>query len=156
MNMAQHSDFITQYINEMVAEEPGYFLVDVKENKGNKFQIYIDADQGANLGKILSFHRRLYKKLEEEVFLGDGNFELEVSSPDLDEPLKLLRQYVKNIGRKVEVVKIDGEKVEGTMTAANESGIELEEIKGKNKKKETVQHEISFENIKTTIVQVVF
>ena len=154
--MEKNIELITRLITELVAKEEGYFLVDIKESLGNKFQIYIDADQGASLGTILSFHRRLYKILEEGAFFDEGNFALEVSSPDLDEPLKLLRQYVKNIGRKVEVLKKDGEKIEGTLLSATENEVVLEETKGKNKKKEVIQHEISFENIKTTTIQVVF
>ncbi len=156
MNMEKHIDLITRLINEMVLEEPGYFLVDVKEKSGNKFQVYVDADQGASLGTILSFHRRLYKKIEEEGIFAEGDFALEVSSPDLDEPLKLLRQYIKNIGRMVEVLQKDGEKLAGTLLSTTATGIVVEETKGKNKKKEVLQHTISFENIKTTIIQVVF
>ncbi len=156
MNMGNHLDYITQQINEMVSEEPGYFLVEVKEQKGNNFQIYIDADQGANLGTLLSFHRRLYRKMEEEGRFAEGDFAMEVSSPDLDEPIKLVRQYIKNIGRQVEVVKKDGEKLSGSLLSVTETGIVLEETKGKNKKKEVIQHDIFFENIKTTTIQVVF
>ncbi len=154
--MEKNIELITRLITELIAKEDGYFLVDVKETSGNKFQIYIDADQGASLGTILSFHRRLYKTLEEGAFFDEGNFALEVSSPDLDEPLKLLRQYIKNIGRMVEVVQKNDEKLAGTLLSASATEIVVEETKGKNKKKEVIQHEISFENIKTTTIQVVF
>ena len=49
-------------------------------------------------------------------------FHLEVSSPGLDEPLKLHRQYLKNIGRKVEVLLKDGRKIEGKLLEVNETG----------------------------------
>jgi ribosome maturation factor RimP len=79
-----------------------------------------------------------------------------VSSPGLDEPLKLHRQYLKNIGRSVEVTLLDGTKTEGVLKEAAEEQITVEETKGKNKKKETVLHTIPFNNIKTTKVQVIF
>ncbi|MEI9935533.1 MAG: hypothetical protein WDM71_11945 [Ferruginibacter sp.] len=43
----------------------------------------------------------------------DGIFSLEVSSPGIEEPLKILRQYKKNIGRKIEVLLQDETKSEG-------------------------------------------
>jgi ribosome maturation factor RimP len=81
---------------------------------------------------------------------------LEVSSPGLDEPLKLRRQYLKNIGRGVEVTRIDGEKNEGKLLQVGETEIVVEEEKGKGKKKELVQHTIPFDNIKSTKIQIKF
>ena len=86
----------------------------------------------------------------------NGDFSLEVSSPGLEEPLKLHRQYLKNINRSVEVTLKDGTKIEGVMTLVSEESIGVLETRGKNKKKETVEHTIPFDNIKTTKVQVVF
>jgi ribosome maturation factor RimP len=81
---------------------------------------------------------------------------LEVSSPGLDEPLKWHRQYQKNVGRPVEVLLLDGVKIEGKMTAVSEEGITVEETRGKNKKKEVITHNFLFNNIKSTKLQVVF
>ena len=86
----------------------------------------------------------------------DGNFSLEVSSPGLDEPLKLYRQYVKNTGRKVEVLLNEGTRLEGTLKKVEETGIEVETETGKNRKKEVVSHTIAFDKIKTTKIQIVF
>ena len=98
----------------------------------------------------------LYRQLEEENFYPNGDFSLEVSSPGLDEPLKLHRQYLKNIGRFVEVTDKEDVKIEGKLISATETGIVVEEIKGKGKKMETVQHTISIDNIKTTKIQIKF
>jgi ribosome maturation factor RimP len=98
----------------------------------------------------------LYKKLEESGLFPTGDFSLEVSSPGLDEPLKLLRQYKKNIGRQVELVLQDGSKKEGRLLEVSEDGIIIEETRGKNKKKEVINHTFLFDNIKTTKIQVVF
>jgi ribosome maturation factor RimP len=86
------------------------------------------------------------------MFPGD-DFSLEVSSPGLDEPLKLFRQYKKNIGRPVEVILKDGIKVAGKMVEVRDNSILVEETKGKNKKQEVIQHHFSFENIKSTKIQ---
>jgi ribosome maturation factor RimP len=98
----------------------------------------------------------LYKKLEEATLFPGGDFSLEVSSPGLDEPLKLHRQYKKNIGRQVELILLDGARTEGRLLEVSEDGVIVEEIKGKNKKREVINHAFLFENIKTTKIQVVF
>ena len=143
-------------VQNMLASEPGYFLVDVRVKPTNNVKVYIDGDQGISIEKCVQYNRALYKKLEEAALFPAGDFSLEVSSPGLDEPLKLLRQYKKNIGRQVELVLHDGSKVEGRLIEVSEDGVIVEETKGRNKKKEIVNHTFLFENIKTTKIQVVF
>ncbi|HEV3414517.1 MAG TPA: ribosome maturation factor [Puia sp.] len=140
----------------MLADEPGYFLVDVRIKPTNNVKVYIDGDQGISIEKCVRYNRALYKKLEETGLFSNGDFSLEVSSPGLDEPLKLHRQYKKNIGRQVELVLQDGSKIEGRLLEVSEDGIIVEEIRGRNKKKEVINHTFLFENIKTTKIQVVF
>ena len=81
-------------------------------------------------------------------------FSLEVSSPGLDEPLKLLRQYIKNIGREVEVITNDEVKKEGRLTAVTEEKINIEYTEGKGKKALLIKDEIYFTNIKQTKIQI--
>jgi ribosome maturation factor RimP len=113
----------------------------------------------------VQYNRRLYKNIEESSFFPGGDFSLEVSSPGLDEPLKLHRQYLKNVGRDVEVIRKDGIKTEGKLLSATEAEIVIEEEKarlndkvgqGKNKKKEIVTHTVPFDNIKATKIQIKF
>ncbi|MFM7646245.1 MAG: ribosome maturation factor RimP, partial [Sphingomonadales bacterium] len=122
----------------------------------NNVKIYIDGDQGVSVDKLVSYNRKLYRQLEEEGIFPNGDFSLELSSPGLDEPLKLHRQYLKNLGRPVEVVLLDGEKKEGTLQVVNETQIELTETKGKGKKMETHTHVIPFSQIKATKIQIKF
>ena len=144
------------FLQALLAGEPGYFLVDIRIRPTNNIRAYIDGDQGISIEKCVQFNRALYKKLEESGLFPDGDFSLEVSSPGLDEPLKLHRQYKKNVGRQVELVLQDGSKIEGRLLEVSEDGVIVEEIKGKNKKKEVINHTFLFENIKTTKIQVVF
>jgi ribosome maturation factor RimP len=74
----------------------------------------------------------------------------------LDEPLKIHRQYLKNIGRFAEVTDLEGIKTEGKLLSATETGIVIEETKGKGKKIEIVQHVVPFEKIKMTKIQIKF
>ncbi len=155
MSIEKKTEIIRGLAEQMIAEEPGYFLVDVKLKPGNSIQVLLDADAGVSLNKCVSYNRLLYKAIEENTLFALGDFALEVSSPGLDEPLKLPRQYQKNIGRAVEVVLKDGRKISGKLLAA-EPDIIVEETKGKGKKQETVQHTFSLDQIKTTKIQIVF
>ena len=94
--------------------------------------------------------------MEESAFHPDGDFSLEVSSPGVDEPLKLLRQYKKNIGRNVEVLTNDDVKQEGLLKEVNEEAITIEQIQGKGKKAVILNTVIGFDNIKQTRVLIKF
>jgi ribosome maturation factor RimP len=147
---------ITGFIEQLLADQSEVFLVDLRIKPTNNFKVFLDADQGMSIEKCVSINRRLYKMIEEAGMFPEGDFSLEVSSPGLDEPLKKLRQYHKNIGRSVEVMKTDLTKIEGVLQAATETEITVESTVGKNKKKEVVIHQIPFDHIKTTKIQVVF
>ncbi|MEO6613614.1 MAG: ribosome maturation factor [Chitinophagaceae bacterium] len=140
----------------LIAPEPDLFLVGIKIKPTNNIKVFIDGDKGISIEKLVQFNRKLYKEIEEDGMYPGGDFSLEVSSPGLEEPLKLQRQYQKNIGRFVEVTDMEGGKIEGKLLTAVEDGITVEEIKGKGKKMETVQHRISFSEIKATRIQIKF
>src|SRR6201996_125884 len=147
---------IDSLMQAILAGEQGYFLVDIRIKPTNNVRVYIDGDQGISIEKCVQFNRALYKKLEDSGLFPNGDFSLEVSSPGLDEPLKLHRQYRKNIGRQVELVLQDGTRIEGRLLEVSEDGIIVEETRGRNKKKEVINHTFLFDNIKTTKIQVVF
>lgn len=147
---------IAQMITTLLADNPGYFLVEIKANPANNIKVFLDADGGVSIDQCVKYNRALYKQIEESGIFPEGDFSLEVSSPGLDEPLKLKRQYIKNTGRNVEVILHDGSKVEGKLLAVNDADIQVEEVKGKNKKRETLQHTIRIDNIKTTKIQIQF
>lgn len=98
----------------------------------------------------------MYRTIEENGWYPDGNFSLEVSSPGIDEPLKLVRQYKKNIGRTVEVILQDDTRVEGKLVEANDDFIQLEYTEGKNKKAVNIVKDIPFEQVKQTTVLITF
>lgn len=147
---------VTQKLEAIIQDNPTVFLVDIKIKPTNNIKVFVDGDNGVGIDRLVSYNRQLYKQLEEMAIFPEGDFSLEVSSPGLSEPLKLHRQYVKNIDRFVEVVLLDGTQVEGKLLTVTEAEITLEEEKGKGKKKETVQHIIAFSNIKTTKIQIKF
>lgn len=143
-------------VEGLLAENPEYFLVEVKIRPTNNVKVFLDGDKGISIEKCITYNRQLYKMLETSDLFPADDFSLEVSSPGLDEPLKLMRQYHKNTGRKVEVLMKDGTKTEGVLKQVTDSGIVVEETKGKNKKKEVIEHNFAFDSIKSTKIQIVF
>jgi ribosome maturation factor RimP len=148
---------------EIISEEPVYFLVDLRIKPTNNVKVFLDGDCGITIEKCVQVNRKLYRKIEESAIYPDGDFSLEVSSAGLDEPLKLLRQYKKNIGRLVEIQLQDGTQKEGQLKDVSEEGIVLEVSSGKpsngklpSKKKEISSQSFLFNNIKSTKIQIVF
>lgn len=132
------------------------FFVSMKIKPTNNFKIYLDADGGLGIEKCIKINRALYRQMEEMGMYPDGDFSLEVSSPGIGEPLQLLRQYHKNVNRFVEVVKNDGQTLEGKLLSVSGDSITIETTEGKGKKTEIKSVEIPFADIKTTTVQIKF
>ena len=156
MNIEDQIRALEQKTENLIRDEQGVFLVEIRIKPTNNVKVFLDADKGMSLGRLIQYNRKLYKDLEESSFFPGGDFSLEVSSPGLDEPFKLRRQYLKNIGRPIEVLRVDGVKNEGKLLTVSEENIVIEEEKGKGKKRELVQNTIPFTNIKTTRVQIKF
>jgi ribosome maturation factor RimP len=156
MDVEAQIQFFEEKIKALIGTEPDLFLVEIRIKPINNIKLFIDGDNGISIERLVQYNRRLYKEIEAGNMFPEGDFSLELSSPGLDEPLKLLRQYRKNSGRPVEVIKKDGTRIEGKMISVTEAEIQVEEQKGKGKKLEIVIHTISFEDIKATKIQIKF
>lgn len=147
---------IKQLVEGLIASETEFFLVSVGIRPINNISVFVDGDAGITIDKCVKLNRALYKQIVESGLYEDGSFGLVVSSPGIEEPLAMKRQYVKNIGRLVEVELKEEKVIEGKLIAADSDGIVVEEEKGKGKKKEVVSHVLLFDVIKSTTVKVVF
>ncbi len=144
-------------------QEPDFadcFLIDINYlEKGNKLEVFIDSDSGVTFDKCQRISRYLESFLDEDLMLGD-NYTLEVSSPGISRPLKLPRQYRKNIGREIEITTKSGIKKSGKLVDTTDFAATVEELvltkEGKKKKKEIIQTIIPFEDIKKAIIKISF
>ena len=147
---------IDQAINEL--EYTDCFLVDLKVNN-TRIEIFLDSDESVTFEKCRKISRKIEAVLDEEQWLGE-KYTLEVSSAGVGKPLKFTRQYVKNIGRTIEVKKIDGEKVKGELIGADDEKVSvkfMETIKeGKKKKKVETVVEVPRSEIKESKIKVSF
>lgn len=137
---------------EGLLNEKDCYLVDLKIRKGQLVQVFVDRDPHITIEDCAWISRNLQQALDKE-FPFSEQHTLEVSSPGMSEPLKVLRQYRKCVGREVEVLLLSGFKKRGTLLFADEEKIILEEIiNGKQKDMAPVQTELPFLNIKSTNV----
>jgi ribosome maturation factor RimP len=132
------------------------FLVDMRIKPTHNIKIFLDADKGLPLERCIKVNRALYKKIEEAGLYPGGDFSLEVSSPGVDEPLKLQRQFIKNVGRNVSVTLPDDSIRSGKMIAADDMGFRISRTEGKGKKAVTIEDEFSYSDVKSVKVLISF
>jgi len=156
MNVVTPLKNIEDFVAGITSQSKTVFPVEVKISPANDIKVFLDADDGITIEKCTSVNKALYKYIEETGMFPDGNFSLEVSSPDVDEPLKLHRQYQKNIGRKVEVLLNDSAKKEGMLLNVSGNEIVIEEKTGKGNKTIITATTILFNQIKHTTVLITF
>lgn len=123
-----------------------YYLIDVREEPGDRYVVEIDSDEGVDI----DFCSDLVRAVDEEFPRDDDgdDYELEVGSAGLTSPFKILRQYQKNIGQDVEVLTKDGRKLHGVLRKADPESFSIEyKVKEKPegaKRPVEVDHEETF------------
>jgi ribosome maturation factor RimP len=137
-----------------ILESTDIFAVDVSVKPGNKIVVLVDKLEGITIDECADISRGIEEKLDRSV----EDYELEVSSPGLTLPFKVKQQYFKNIGRNVDVVLKDGQKVTGKLLNMNDNEIIVEivsKVKAPGAKKPEIiveQEKIEFSKIKATKV----
>lgn len=150
-------DKVRQLLDTALQERPSLFLIDLAITDAGKINVYIDGDQGITLQDCIDVSRAIEHNLDRE----EQDFALEVASVGVGSPLKMVRQYIKNIGRTL-IVKTESQTIEAELVAANDNFITLSwqarEPKKIGKGKETVQKtlEIPYSEIKEAIVTIIF
>src|SRR5690606_20861389 len=132
------------------------FLVSVKYAPNVKLSILVDGDNGLSIKDCAAISRHVGFHLEEENAI-ETAYNIEVSSPGIDFPLVLDRQFIKNIGREVLVKLVTGEKHEGTLLSYTPEGITIKEsIKEKGKKATLQETFFETDNLVETKVLISF
>jgi ribosome maturation factor RimP len=128
-------ELIENLVSEALTEE--YFIVQVTVKKGNVIDVVIDGDNGVAIQKCVEISRQIEQNLDRET----EDFELTVSSAGLSNPFLVYRQYLKNIGKEVEVKTGIEKPITGNLIQVDQDGFDLEtrtleKEEGKNKKVE--------------------
>ena len=150
-------DKISDLLEEGLKEKPSLFLVDLTITDAFKVMVTLDGDNGVNLQDCIDISRAIDNNLDRE----EQDYSLEVASAGVSTPLKLVRQYKKNIGRTLKV-KTATETIEALLEQVSDEAITLSwtarEPKKIGKGKETVEHkrEVPYSEIKEAIVTIIF
>ncbi|MDC1403907.1 ribosome assembly cofactor RimP [Crocinitomicaceae bacterium] len=151
---------VTELIDERIAElDNGLFVVSLKITTNNIIHVEIDKHDGnVAIVDCMSVSRNVEHNLDRE----EQDFELHVSSAGLDKPLRVLPQFIKNIGRNV-TVKLNNKTVEeGEMIQADKEGLTIRQekrvkIEGKKKKQDIVEEKyFPMSEIKETKIVISF
>lgn len=126
------------------------FLVDLKISTDNRINVAIDGDNGIIIDDCVELSRAIENSLDRDA----EDFELNVASAGLDSPLKLKRQYKKNVGQELSVTTFDGEHVEGRLVEADDEQITIKQAGRKNAPAEPMH--FAYGDIKTAKIIVKF
>ncbi|MBT3740599.1 MAG: ribosome assembly cofactor RimP [Polaribacter sp.] len=135
---------VKNLVDEALALNESLYLIDLSISENNKVQVVVDGDTGVPLSECIRISRNINDNLDRE----EEDFSLEVTTPDIAHPLKVKRQYIKNLNRILKVKNAE-EEFEGTLVAADEDKIVLNwkarEPKLIGKGKVTVQKSVTIE-----------
>lgn len=149
---------VINLVKEAIQENPELFLIELKFLPDNKICVEVDGDHGVTLKECIRISRGIEHNLDREI----EDFSLEVASPNIANPLKVNRQYIKNINRVLTIKLKDNTTIEGVLKNVTESEIELEwktrEPKPLGKGKTTVikNSTIPFSGILEAKVKIIF
>lgn len=138
--------------------DASHFIVDVivSKHKPMKITVVLDGDQGITIDDCSLLSRAISGELEEATWMKEENYTLEVGTPGIDQPLKLNRQFRKNVGRGLTVHLTNKTKVVGTLAEANDMMITLAVEVKEGKKKQLKNIIIPFAEIEKALVMVSF
>lgn len=122
---------------EPYLENDRFFIVSLTvrpARSAHQVTILLDSDEGITIEQCASISRRLAHDIEAKELFPDA-YNIEVSSPGLDQPLVLPRQYAKNIGRDLKIHLSDGQLIEGKLTELNGQELSIELPKPRKKVK---------------------
>ena len=112
-----NKDVVKKAVEEWLSQNE-YFLVDVEMTPDGRIVIEIDHTDGVWIEDCAELSRFLQEKLGDEL----GDYELEVGSAGIGQPFKVIQQYRNHIGKEVEVLPLDGKKLQGILKEVSEDG----------------------------------
>jgi ribosome maturation factor RimP len=142
-------EIVKSLVEEMLDDK--MFVVEITVNERNVINVFVDSFEGLTIDQCIAISRHVEHSFDRE----EEDFELQVSSPGLTESFKVTQQYIKYIGKPVQVKNLEGEKFEGVILKADSDKIiletsSLEKQEGKKKKQLVVQqHLLKYDEIKS-------
>ena len=148
---------VKELLQEALDENPSLYLIELLFLVNGRIKVIVDGDSGIALSECVRISRNIEHNLDRE----EEDFSLEVTSPDISHPLKVKRQYIKNVNRVLKV-KTNDEDLEGVLSEVTEESLVLEwkarEPKPVGKGKHTVEKKlvVLFTDIIEAKVKIIF
>lgn len=147
---------VKNLVEEKITDRPDLFLVDVKMHTNGSLIVLVDGDQGIGVQDCAAISRHVGFHLEENNVIEQA-YNLEVSSPGVDFPLKSVRQFQKNVGRNLLLKLSDSSTKEGKLLFADEENIVIEEKTAvKGKKATFAEVQLPYNQLQEAIVLISF
>lgn len=128
------------------------FLVSLSVSSTNSIVVAIDSATSVNL----DFCIELTQYIEQKFDRNTEDYSLEVGSYSISEPFVDSRQYVKNIGRTIEILTLEHKKIRGILLKADSAGFTVEtetkeQLEGQKRKTiVTRQTSFAYNDVKST------
>lgn len=149
---------ISTLVEEKI-EATDMFVVDLSVSSNNHIKVSVDADSGMSIDRCVELSRHIEGNLDREV----EDFTLNVSSPGIDEGISMPRQFKKNVGREIKVLKTgEHKKIEGLLKEAGDEEIlierkEKQRVEGRKKKEwVTLSFSVPYNEIEEAKIKVSF
>lgn len=153
MDIKELKSFVENWL-----EEHGSFLVELTCDSSNSIVIEFDSEEPVDIEMCVE----LTRAIENQFSRDEEDYDLEVGSSGLTSPLKLPRQYHKNIGEELEVLTGDGRKLRGLLVNAGAESFTLrieEKVKREGQKKPVIEQrdiEIEYSRVKRAVREIHF
>lgn len=108
-------------LSEILENHKSLFLVELAFSSKNDIKVLLDGDKGVTLRDCTSINSEIKKKLNQD----ETNYSVEIGSCGVDYPLKMIRQFKKNISRKIEIIDLDDRKHTGTLAKVSKASFEI-------------------------------
>ncbi len=137
-------------------DDEDFFVVEVKIRPGEELEVDVDRDGGIDSDECGEVCRFLNAKLEEQ----GADWSVTVGSPGLTAPMRLVRQFHKNLDREVEVTLADGSKCTGVLTSVGEHefGVRVQEkvkLEGEKRPKMVVREYVwAYDAVKQVVLKI--
>ena len=137
-------------VAEKALEGTDMFVVDSTITPDNTIDLILDSDTSVSIDVCAMINHAIGEKFDRDI----EDYSLTVASAGIGEPLKLVRQYKKLIGKSIEVLLKSGVKILATLDEVSEDAITIsyeEAVAVEGKKKKQIQqatHTYSFDEIK--------
>ncbi|PID90309.1 MAG: hypothetical protein CSA97_03550 [Bacteroidetes bacterium] len=147
------SQIVCDWLSEYT-EDSDFFVVRVIVRPGEELEVEVDRDGGLSSDECSEICRFVNEKLEAQ----GEDWCVTVGSPGLTSPMRMPRQFLKNVGRDVEVLQADGKKIRGKLLRASDGGFTIEvgeKVRREGKKRPEVvlrEMDFSYAGVKSVVV----